>query len=96
MDLILVGFNTFTTKDPRNIVGGLDKYTCSSNPCTNRFCSDGTMYTANDEVDTVGFSGKVGVNTANDEDEDLFRWFLEVGLDVVVPLSLLELVGVLL
>ena len=55
MDLILVGFNTFTTKDPRNIVGGLDKYTCSSNPCTNRFCSDGTMYTANDEVDTVGF-----------------------------------------
>ena len=55
------------------------------------------MYTANDEVDTVGFSGKVGVNTANDEDEDLFRWFLEVGVDVmVVPLSLLELVGVLL
>lgn len=56
-----------------------------------------SMYTANDEVDTVGFSGKVGVNTANDEDEDLFRWFLEVGVDVmVVPLSLLELVGVLL
>ena len=46
---------------PRRIVGGLDMYSLGSNPWTKRFCSEGMMYTDNEEVEHVGLSGNVGV-----------------------------------